>query len=363
MIRIENNRADKLFLKEYLHEIENAVITTKGLDDFNGYRQNFEKYFARFIGAPYAAAVHSGTDALQLALLVCGIGKGDSVIVPDLSYIATGLAVRYVGAEPILVDVKTTDLTIDEKKVSAVMRADTKAIIAVHMFGHPCQMKKLKTIAKSHNILLIEDACQAIGSIYDGKKVGTFGDLAAFSFSYYKPLSSLVGNGGMLTFQKKEYEEKLSAFLDAWKIEEPLVLSDKKFNKMAFLDIVTTQVKLKYFEKIVASRRRTRELYEKYLHSIKQIKFFSDEPGCQCIFENFLILTGKYRDRLYRHLSKNGVKTDLPYLPLHLTPMCSCRGAFGVTMRYYQEALHLPLYSFMLESECQRVISLINSFF
>jgi perosamine synthetase len=362
---MENNRIDKVLIKEYLREIESVVKGIEGLNDIDSYRRDFEITFAKFIGTRCSTAVNSGTDALQLALLALGIGKGDSVILPDLTYISTGLVVKYVGAEPIIVDVKKEDLTIDEDKIEDRITPATKAIIAVHMFGHPCNMNKLKRICKKYGLYLIEDACQAFGSRYYGKNVGTFSDIAAFSFSYYKPVSSLGGNGGMLAFSHIQYLAGINKYLKLWQMDAGLMKADRKFNKMSLVDIATAKVKMRYIQHIFKARKQNKRFYEVGLSRLPGLRLFKDLPNTESVMENYVILTPQ-KEALFRHLKRNKIEVDPPYMPLHLSGLFkdNLRGGcdFSVSENYYRTALHLPLFSFMKEEECASVVSAVRRF-
>jgi len=364
MIRLENNRIDKILVKEYLKEIEFVVKNIEGLDDINSYRKEFEAGFARFLGAKYALAVNSGTDALQLALLALGIGKGDAVIIPDLTYISTALVVKYVLAEPILVDVKKEDLTIDEAKIEKAITPNTKAIIAVHMFGHPCNMGKLRVVAQKHNLYLIEDSCQALGSAYKDKYVGTFSDISAFSFSYYKPLSSLAGNGGMLVFNNNAYKDRIEKFINLWKTDISLLEADRKFNKISLTDIATVKIKLKYINQIIESRNNAKKLYEENLLHLRYIEVFKDTKGFFSVRENYHILA-KDRDKLHAFLKKKGIDAELPYPPMHTLKLFRKQNNtdFKITEDYYNRGLHLPLYSFIKKEEMLEVVEAIREFY
>lgn len=365
MIRLENNRVDKVLLGEYLREIERIVKNIGGLDDISGYRKEFEKEFAYNIGTKYALAVNSGTDALQLALLALGVGKTDSVILPDLTYISTGLVVKYVAAQPIFVDVKKEDLTIDENKIESKIKENTKAIIAVHMFGRPCNMNKIVKIAQKYKLFLIEDACQALGSRYREKSVGLFGDIAAFSFSYYKPLSSLGGNGGILVFNKNEYNDKIYRYLNLWKKDIKLLDLERKFNKISLIDIATAKIKLKYINQIKNSREESKKCYEDSLSSVKYINIFKDPKEVFSVRENYHILA-KDRDKLHAFLRKGNIESELPYPPLHSLGIFgknNCESGFKITEEYFSNGLHLPLYSFMKKEEIIEVTKAIKDFY
>jgi len=362
---MEDNRVDKILLGNYSEELASIVGRSKGLDDINEYRKQFEQDFAKYIGTRHALAVNSGTDAIQLALLSLNIGKGDSVIVPDLTYVSTALTVKYAGAEPIIIDVKNTDLTLNEDLVAKHIRKDTKAIIAVHMFGTPCAMNSLNRIARKFNLYIIEDACQAIGSTYAGRRVGSLSDIAAFSFSYYKPLSSLAGNGGMITFENNAYQKKINNYLNLWKIDPCLLQLDRKFNRISLSDIATTKVKFKILRNIISSREKIKILYEKNLSKIKSIKVFKDPAKTSSVKENYPVFFQE-RDRLRSFLLKNCIKTDLPYTPLHLLEIfkdhVQHKDDFPVSEAYFNHGIHLPLYSFMPEEDCYAVINAIQHF-
>lgn len=366
IVRLENNRIDKAFLKEYFKEIESLVKEMEGLNDFNSYRKKFEREFIEITGVKNALAVNSGTDALQLALLSLGIGRGDEVIIPDLTYISTALVVKYTGADLILADVRKDDLTIDEQEIEKNITSNTKAIIAVHMFGNPANMEKIRKIAQDKKIYLIEDACQALGSKYFGKFAGTFGDMAAFSFSYYKPLSSLAGNGGILAFKRENYADKISNYLNLWKAGRDLANIDRKFNKISLTDIATTRVKLKYIELIIKSREKIKKIYDSELSKIEEVRTFRDKNGIFSVRENYPILA-KERNKLYKYLLDKQIESDLPYPPIHsLGIFCDASRKYGNfinTEEYKKNALHLPLFSLMKEEECCIVVDGIKKFY
>ena len=359
---MENNRIDRALLKETLAEIERAVTSMTGVDDINPYRRSFEKDFARMFTVGAALAVNSGTDALQLALKACGVGPGDSVVVPDLTYIATGIVVKFVGAETILADVNEDDLTLNADLMEKKIRPNTKAIIAVHMFGHPCDMDRLTKTAKKHNLFLIEDACQALGSRYKGRYVGALGDFAAFSFSYYKPLSSLAGNGGMIAGSNKSLFEKIGFYLNVWKKDLQLKDLDRKFHRMTLPDVASVKVKLKYFGQIVRSKEAAAWTYEDELASLKNVRSFPDHRTDVSVRENFHILA-ENRDTLLKYLIRMGVDAEAPYTPLHDTDLFRCGEKFPVTENYAKKGLHLPLYSLMKKEEVLYVTDCIRNFY
>lgn len=362
LIRMENNRIDRALLKETLAEIEKAVGSMRGVDDINPYRRSLEKDFARMFSLGPCLAVNSGTDALQLALLACGIGPKDSVIIPNLTYIATGLVIKFLGAEAILADANRTDLTLDVSLLEKKIKPSTKAIIAVHMFGHPCDMEPLMEFTRKHGLVLIEDACQALGSRHRNRHIGSFGDFAAFSFSYYKPLSSLSGNGGMITGKDPASLKKVDTYLNTWKKGRSLEDLDRKFHKIGLADVASVKVKLRYFDQIVKSKEMAVSWYEEELRGLPDVRTFPDRKGDRSVRENFHIVVRK-RNSLYNYLLKKGVDTELPYTPLHETDLFRCDDDFPTATEYAERGLQLPLYSLIKKEEVQHVTDCIKKFY
>jgi len=364
MVRMENNRIDKVLLKEYFKELEYAIKRMGGLTDIDSYRKGFEAELAENLGLASMIAVNSGTDALHLSLLALGIGKGDSVIIPDLTYISTALVVKYTGAEIIIADVKKDDLTIDEILVERLIKKNTKAIIAVDMFGNPCEMKILRSIADKHRLFLLEDACQAFGSRYKGRSVGSLADATAFSFSFYKPLSSLAGNGGAIACRDHAIIASVNRFLDLWKTDKVLLSGHHKFHKITLTDLATVRVKLRFSRQIINHRAKVKKMYEEKLSGINGVRFLKDRLDCCSVRENFPVLVKK-RNLLYNFLKKRGIDSDLPYPPIHSVVVSSGKSKdwrFPVTVEYFNSAIHLPLFNFMKEEECAQVVGAVKEF-
>lgn len=358
-VRYEDMRVDRLLIKEYQKQLEIDLKRIKGLNDIDVLLKEFENAFSRYIGVKHSAAVNSGTDALQLALMGLGVGKGDSVLLPNVTYPSVPLSVIYTGAVPIFVDIKQEDLQMDERLIEKKINKNTKAIIAVHMFARPAKIDKILNIARENNLCLIEDCCQAESSEYQGKKLGSFGDLSCFSFSYYKPLSSCGGGGGMICFNDEKYKKVLD-YTRIWNDEDALIKADKRFARMYLLDLVAVKVKFKYLQEIIKSRLKIKNIYETGLDKINYIKIFKDDENSMSVLQNFVIFSDK-RDQLGKHLEENGIIWQRPYKPLHLMKIFgSVCGTFDNSERYYKEAIHLPLFSFMKEEDCAYIIELLK---
>lgn len=195
-ISITSNRVDKLLIQDYLRELIKEMKYIEEVDGYTNFLKRCERNIAEFIGMKDSLLTNSGTDAIQLSLLFLNIKKGDEVIIPASTYISVALAIWYTGAKVVPVDISKDDMLIDVEKLERSITSRTKAIIMVHMFGHSCRVNEILNIAKKHNVKVIENACQAIGTKYKGKRVGSFGDISVLSFRYAKTISSFSGNGG-----------------------------------------------------------------------------------------------------------------------------------------------------------------------
>lgn len=360
--RYEDMRADRLLLNEFQNQMKADFMRVQGQNDIELLLSEFEKTFAAYIGTRHAIAVNSGSDALQLSLKALGIGKGDEIIIPNVSYPAVPLSILYNQATPVFVDIKREDLQINEALIKKAITKKTKAIICAHMFAKPCAIDNIQKLAGEFRLATIEDCCQAESSEYHGKKLGSFGDLSCFSFSYYKPLSSCGGGGGMVCFNDGKYE-RVRDYTKVWQDDDALLDIDKRYARMYFLDLVAIKAKFKYLKQIIRTRIKTRELYENKLSRNKDIRFLKDAPGSLSIPQNFVIFS-KYRDSLGRWLNKNGIVWQKPYIPFHLMRIYN-RFAdleYPQSEQYFRQAIHLPLFSFMKSEEVKFVAGVVNRF-
>lgn len=362
-IRYESVLVEQALVKEYAAEMEKVLRALGGLNDIKALVREFEKDFAAYIGVRDAVAVNSGSDALKMTLLLAGVGPHDEVIVPDLTYQAVALAVVYCGATPVPVDARRDDLQMDPHAVRAAITKKTKAVIGAHMFGRPCDVKQLGQICRENNILFIEDVCQAESSRYNGKMLGSFGDMAVFSFSYYKPLSSCGGGGGMVVSNKKG-SDQIRNWMNNWQGDQALLHLGQRFAPMSLLDLIALRVKLKHISEIIASRRAIMAFYEKECESINELTFFKDDPLSESVPQNFVVCC-KERDKLMDFLERNEVIAQRPYSPLHRTKVLTKdkKTKFPVSDWYSASALHLPLYSFMSHSKAGTVVDRCRVFF
>ena len=221
----------------------------------------FEKEFAAYCGAKHCMGVNNGTSALHLAMLAADIGAGDEVITTPFTFVASVAAIWYSGAKPVFVDIDPATYLIDPAKIEAAITPKTKAILPVHLYGQSCDMDAIMAIAKKHNLIVIEDACQAHGSEWNGKRVGGIGDMAAFSFYPGKNLGA-YGEGGATTTNNDEYARKIRMLRD-WGAEKKYMHVLKGYNmRLEGMQGAILRVKLKYLEKWTEARREAAKRYD-----------------------------------------------------------------------------------------------------
>lgn len=362
-IRYESLLVEQALAPEYAAEMLQTLKGMNGLNDIKPLIGDFEKEFARYINVKHAVAVNSGSDALKMALLAAGVGQGDEVIVPDLTYQAVALAVFYCGAKPIPVDACADDLQMDPLQIESALTRKTKAVIAAHMFGRPCDVEKIGNICRTNKIVFIEDVCQAESSRYKGRILGGFGDMSVFSFSYYKPLSSCGGGGGMAA-GRDEKVDRVRRWMEDWRNDSDLLMLGQRFAPLSLMDLIALRVKFSHLKEIIKSRHKVKALYEQKLAGIKGLSYFQDCPNTESVPQNFVI-SCRERDKLSGYLNAQGIMVQKPYLPLH--QMTAFKGInkknFPVSEKYAATALHLPLHSFMSQEKAMIVIDFCCSFF
>ena len=257
----------------------------------NGWNSNWSKYltafersFAQYIGVKYALATSSCTGALHIALMALGIGEGDEVIVPDETWVATANAVRYVGAIPIFADIELDTWNIDVNSIESLITPNTKAIIAVHMYGHPARMTEITKLAKKHHLYLVEDAAPAIGAEWEGKRCGTFGDFAAFSFQGAKLM--VTGEGGMLvTNDDHLYEKALKIWDQGRNTSRVFWIDDDGVKyKMSNVQAAVGLAQLERVDELIEMKRRIFSWYEEGLSDLENIKLNHEVDGARSIY-------------------------------------------------------------------------------
>lgn len=326
--------------------------------------RKFNEKFAKYCGAKYCVGVGNGLDALMLILKAYGIGEGDEVIVPSNTFIATALAATYVGAKPVFVEPILEEYNIDPARIEEKITSRTKAIIAVHLYGQCCDMDSINTIAKKYNLKVIEDAAQAHGALYKGKKAGSLGDAAGFSMYPGKNLGAL-GDGGAVTTDDKDLAIKiaaLSCYGSDYKYHHIYKGNNSRLDEIqcGFLNI-----KLDYLDKWNKERNR---IAQRYLNEIKnpKIKLPVVNKNNYHIWHVFAVRCDE-RDALEKYLNDRGIGTNKHYpTPMHLqgayADLNIPKGALPLAEEISSTELSIPMYYGMTDEEIEYVIGTINRF-
>ncbi|HEY6142130.1 MAG TPA: DegT/DnrJ/EryC1/StrS aminotransferase family protein [Flavobacterium sp.] len=309
--------------KKYVNEcLDSTWISSKGK-----FVVEFENAFADYVGVKHATTVSNGTVAIHLALLALGIGKGDEVIVPTLTYIASVNAIAYTGASPVFVDSLEGNWQIDPSDVIKKITSRTKAIMAVHLYGHPCDMDALLEICKKNNLFLIEDCAEAIGTLYKGKHVGTFGDISTFSFFGNKTITT--GEGGMVVTNDETLHDRSVHFKGQGLAKHRQYWHDViGYNyRMTNICAAIGLAQLENIGQVLIEKKRVADTYRKYLENTSII--FHNPIG-ENIYHSYWmcsILTkdAKQRDLLRLHLDNEGIETRPLFYPVHTMPMYSAQ--------------------------------------
>ncbi|MCI8968189.1 MAG: DegT/DnrJ/EryC1/StrS family aminotransferase [Lachnospiraceae bacterium] len=326
--------------------------------------RKFEEKFARYCGVKYCVGVGNGLDALMLILKAYGIGKGDEVIVPSNTFIATALAVSHVGATPVFAEPEMGYFNISQKQVACKVTRKTKAIIVVHLYGQPADMDAITDIAKRYGLKVIEDAAQAHGAEYHGQKAGNLGDAAGFSFYPGKNLGAL-GDGGAITTNDGELADKVRAlgnYGSDYKYHHIYTGNNSRLDEMqaAFLS-----EKLVFLDKWNNERIRIAGRYFKGIDNVK-VKLPLLYDGVKHVYHIYAIQC-EQRDELEKYLADKGIGTNKHYpVPIHLqgayAGLSIAKGSLPVAEKISETELSLPMYYGLSEAEINYIVETINSF-
>jgi dTDP-4-amino-4,6-dideoxygalactose transaminase len=326
--------------------------------------QEFEDEFAEFCGVKYGVGTSSGTAALHLALLVCEIKQGDEVITVPYTFIGTTEAVSYTGAKVVFVDIEDRSYTMDPEKIEQAITERTKAIIPVHLFGQPADMDNILAIAKKHNLVVIEDACQAHGAEYRGKKVGSLGDIACFSFYPAKNLGA-YGDAGMVVTDNKELAEKVRLLRDHGRNKKYYYQVEGYNYRLDAIQAAILRAKLRHLAEWTEKRRRNAKLYNELLKG-SRVRTPVEMEYAKHIYHLYVIRTEK-REQLYSRLKEKGISAAVHYLlPLHLQEAYRYlgwkKGDFPVSEACAKGLLSLPMFPELTQGEIEEIVQLIIKF-
>jgi dTDP-4-amino-4,6-dideoxygalactose transaminase len=333
----------------------------------------FEKEFSHYCGVRYGVGVGSGTDALYLALKAADIGEGDEVVTVANSFIATALAISFTGAKPLFVDIDFKTYTMDPNSLELLLkrqrakgsRRKIKAVLPVHLYGHPADMDSIMEIANRYDLVVIEDACQAHGAKYGRRKVGSFGAMGCFSFYPTKNLGG-YGDGGMVVTANQKYNQKLRLLRCYGEKKKYQYILKGHNSRLDEIQAALLRVKLKYLDQWNEERRRKAKLYTQMLFPLGVI-CPSEKKGVRHVFHLYAIQTKK-RDSLQALLKKKGIDTLIHYpIPIPFQKAYQEMGYrkkdIPLTDQWSRKILSLPFFPEMKESEMEEVARQIKIYF
>ncbi len=336
--------------EEELKNVTNA-IKTNWISSKGEYIKKLEEEFAKYCGVKYGVLTNNGTAALHLALCVLGVGVGDEVIIPNFTMISTALAVHYTGAVPIFVDAQEDTLNIDVEKIEEKITPKTKAIMPVHIYGHPCDMNEINEIAKKHNLFVVEDAAEAHGAEYYGKKCGSLSDIGCFSFYANKLITT--GEGGIIVTNNKEFYEQAQYLKNlAFGKEKRFVHEDVGFNYR--MTNVQAAIGLGQMEKIndfLKIKRNNAQLYSSFLKNTKGVILPVEKPYVKNSYWMYAIRFneefGLEKEEIRRKLFEEGIDTRDFFVGMNKQPVFTRRGfqteeLFPVSDKLAETGLYLP---------------------
>ena len=347
-------------------ELENVVreVINSGNYILGEQVENFEKDFATYIKTQYCIGVNSGTDALAIALKALEIGIGDEVIIPSHTAVATASAVYSTGATLVFADVSESSMTIDPDSVSKLINAKTKAVIAVHLYGFPCDIDKLNEICKQNGIYLLEDCAQAHGAEYKGNKVGTFGIFGCFSFYPTKNLGAIGDGGAIVTSDVELYRKCIALRQYGWDSDRTSILKST-VSRLDEIQAAILRVKLKYLD---SNNQRRIEIAHQYKSSLNIETLIMPPESIQAkhVFHLYVIRVNE-RSKYIRKLNENGIFPGIHYpKPVHMHPAFQIyytnnKMSLKHTETLSKEILSLPMYPGLTEIEVNRVIEGMKS--
>lgn len=349
-------------IRNEIQEVVNGV-----LEDTNfilgKHVKKFEDDFARFCGVKFAIGVGNGTEAITLALKALGIGAGDEVITVPNTAAPTAEAITLAGARVVFVDIDPDTYNIDASKIAEKITKKTKAIVPVHLYGQPCNLDEVMRVAKTFNLKVVEDAAQAHGAIYEGKRVGSIGDAGCFSFYPSKNLGC-YGDGGAVVTNNKDIASKVSMLRDHGRKEKYVHEFEGHNSRLDALQAVVLQVKLKYIDKWNERRRENAQYYTELLSDVNVVTVPEILTGTVPVFHLYVIKVND-RDALMAGLKEEGIETGVHYpLPLHLQPayayLGNKKGSYPAAEFATKHIVSLPMFPELRMEQIEMVVDAIR---
>ena len=341
------------------------AVTNGWNENWNNYITRFEDEFARYIGVDNAITTSSCTGALHLGLLALGIGPGDEVIVPEITWVATASAVAYVGATPVFCDIEEDSWCMSVASAERLITSKTKAIFPVHLYGHPANMPEIMKLAEKHNLKVIEDAAPSIGAEVGGQKTGSFGDVSGFSFQGAKIL--VTGEGGMLVTNNKILFDRVKSLGDHGRNHKyPLAAVEVGYKyKMSNLQAALGLAQIERADELVNRKREINALYNKLLSSNDRVKVSSELEGCKSIhwMTSIELIGASFEDRenFMKKLKENMIDSRPVFSPMSSLPMFNKGKENPVAYRIGSSAVNLPSGHNLNNSDIEYICKIITN--
>ena len=348
-------------------EIEYVTDAVKSgwVSSLGKYLDMFEVNFADYCGTKYAVSTSNGTTALHLALVSLGIATNDEVIIPDLTFVATGNAVKYIGAKVVTVDIDEDSLCISPESIKKAITSKTKAIIPVHLYGHPANMEEINKIAKEHNLFVIEDAAEAHGAEVNGKKVGGLSDAGVFSFYGNKIMTS--GEGGMITTNDKELYKKMRYLRDhAMSKDKRYWHTEVGFNyRMTNLQAALGVAQLERIDELLAKKNEIFDWYKEELNNVRGVRLNYQAPWAKNVYWVVCIELDGYsrsqRDNFIQKLNAKNIDSRPYFYPISDMQMYE-NAITPITHKVYQKGFNVPSYFDITKKQVEYICNSIREF-
>jgi perosamine synthetase len=346
--------------KRYVAEaMDSGWVSSRG-----AFLDRFEKDFAAYMGSSNGVSAANGTLALHLAFAALGIGQGDEVIVPTLTYVASVNAIAYTGATPVFVDSEPQYWNLDPALVEQAITPRTKAIEVVHLYGHPADMDPILQVAASHNLYVVEDAAECHGATYKGRRVGSIGSVGSFSFFGNKIITT--GEGGMLVTNDDELAARARHLRGQGVSPTRTYWHDIiGFNyRMTNIAAAMGCAQLERIDETLAAKRNVASWYRAHLEGVEGLTVQSEAPWARCVYwMNCILVDPQLRDPLIVHLAENGIETRPFFYPAHTLPMYSSGASYPVAERLGASGINLPSFAELEEEQVAQICAEIRSFF
>lgn len=342
-------------------EVETEVLEVlqSGSYILGKHNKGLEEEFSSFIGVKHSVTLNSGTDALHLALRALDIGPGDEVITVAFTFVATTEAIGIVGAKPVFVDIDENTFNIDAEKIENAITPKTKAILPVHLYGQPCDMDIIMDIAKRHNLYVIEDCCQAVGATFNGKKVGSFGDVGCFSFFPTKNLGAM-GDGGIATTNSSFLKDRMIALRNhggAVRYYHDEIGVNSRLDE---IQAAILRVKMRYINEWTEKRRENAYRYNELFKNYPEVETPKELDNTYCVYHQYTIKVPN-RDNVHKLLQEAGIGAMIYYpVPLHLQKVHAHlpqkEGSLPMTEKNTKLVLSLPMFPELTAEEQKTVV-------